>query len=382
MMPMFGAAVWIASLAGAAAGAESPVLTVEAIDYTEKTIYHSPGTPGWTSWVGLWLTVDGRLQCSFNQLIGPKDKPVSSVPILESRDEAKTWARVHGDVPRGGGRGMAVLKDGTLVCPRWASDPNDAGYVERSTDGGKTWSRRIDLLPAKQYRVWPTIIRPLRDGRLVLMAGAWKRDEGAVANPRMTKMMFVSADQGKSWGPPITLMPTEQGVCEESDFCELPNGDLFWIHRVEHFPPTRTEIPPGAARMGDPFPNGYSDRMQSIVAKQQEGWNAGPATRAPFPHSGFPEVLMTNEGLILHLATDGVYWTADVGKTWTRLPIPGTRYYPRAAQLPSGKILCIGHVGSDDVYGTVDQSIFQQTFRLRVHRRPGRSSPRPSSSGT
>lgn len=344
----------------------SAVVTVEAIDYTEKRIYHSPETPGWTSWVGLWLTPEGRLQCSFNQVTGPKDKPVSIVPILESRDEGISWTRVEGDFPRGGGRGVAVLKDGTLVCPRWVSDPNDVGYVQRSQDGGKTWSERINFLPARDYRAWPTIIRPLRDGRLVLMAGAWKRGDGEVPNPRMTKMMFVSEDKGKSWGPPILLMPTDQGVCEESDFCELPKGDLFWVHRVEHFPEDRTEVPPGAARMGEPFPKGYSDRMQSIVTRRGKGWAPGPAALAPFSHSGFPEVLRTKEGVILHLATDGIYWTADVGKTWTKLPIPGSKYYPRAVQLPSGKIVCVGHVGSDDVYGTVDQSIVQQAFRLRV----------------
>jgi hypothetical protein len=72
------------------------------------------------------------------------------------------------------------------------------------------------------------------------------------------------------------------------------------------------------------------------------------------------------EGLILHLATDGIYWTGDVGKTWTRLPAPGTAYYPQALQLRDGTIICIGHVGSDDVYGTVDQLIRQITFRLKV----------------
>ena len=70
-----------------------------------------------------------------------------------------------------------------------------------------------------------------------------------------------------------------------------------------------------------------------------------------------------------YLATEGVYWTLDAGKTWTRLPIPGTKYYPRTVQFSSGKILCIDHVGSDDVYGSVDPSIFQQTFRLKVDRR-------------
>jgi hypothetical protein len=340
--------------------------TVTVTDYERRVIYHSPETPGWTSWVGLWQSHDGPLQCSFNQQTGPRDKPVSSVPILQSTDEGKTWTRVPGDIPVGGGRGMAVLRDGTLVRPHWVSDPNDVGFVERSTDGGRTWSARIHFLSAKDYRAWPTIIRPLRDGRLVLMAGVWKRGDGDIPNWRMSKMMFVSKDEGRTWGVPVILMPTEQGVCEESDFCELPSGDLFWIHRCEHFPATHTDIPPGAARMGEPWPNGYSDRMQSIVKKVGDGWEPGPATLAPFPHSGFPEVMLTREGVILHFATDGIYWTADVGKTWARLPIDGTGYYPRAVQCADGKIVCIGHMGSDDVYGAVDQSIVQQTFRLRM----------------
>lgn len=349
-------------------GMEATAVSVEVTDYTDRIIYHSPETPGYTSWVGLWLTNDGRLQCSFTQLTGPQENPHREVPVLESTDGAQTWTRVPGDVPVGGGRGMAVLPDGTLVRPRWASDPDDAGWVERSTDGGRTWPERVNFVSPAEYRAWPSVIRQLSDGRLVLMAGIWKRGEGDIPNPRMTKVMCVSSDQGRSWGPPIPLMPTEVGVCEESDFCELPGGDLFWIHRAEHFPSEPQEIPPGAARMGEPFPNGYSDRMQSIVYRRGQGWEPGPATRAPFPHSGYPEVLRTPEGIILHLATDGIYWTADVGRTWTRLPVPGTSYYPRARQLPDGTIVCIGHIGGDDPYGATDQAIRQQTFRLKVTR--------------
>lgn len=81
-------------------------------------------------------------------------------------------------------------------------------------------------------------------------------------------------------------------------------------------------------------------------------------------HSGYPAVLRTRDGVILHLATSGVHWTVDLGKTWTRLDIPGTPYYPKALERPDGAIVVLGHVGSDDPYGTVDQSIKQQTFRL------------------
>jgi hypothetical protein len=148
-------------------------------------------------------------------------------------------------------------------------------------------------------------------------------------------------------------MKARQGVCEESDFAELDNGDLLFVHRTEHFD-------------GDKYLN--ADRWQSIVRPQGWEWVSGEPARAPFPHSGFPELLETREGLILHVATDGIWWTADAAVHWERLPLPGSPYYPRAMELPDGRILIVGHVGSDDVYGTVDQSIRQQTFRLKVTR--------------
>jgi hypothetical protein len=377
-------------LFGIGAGCCGAELTVEAVGHAERVIYHSPETPGYTSWVGLWQLPNGRLRCDFRQVTGPKEKPVSTTPVLESRDSGRTWTRVNADssskvdLGSGGGiyqmercscRGMAILRDGTLVRPVvWPSDIDGSGSVVRSTDGGKTWSEEIFFLPAKEYRAWPTGIRVLRDGRLVLFAGCAKRADVAAWQPNLTKTMFVSSDKGKTWSQPIILMPTNEGVCEESDFCELPNGDLFWVHRVEHFPDHQTVMPSGAAPMGPNPPQSYwySDRMQSIVHKEGKAFVPGKCQSAPFPHSGYPAVLYTQEGLILHLATDGVCWTADLGKTWTRLNIPGTPYYPKALQLKDGTIVCVGHNGSDDKYGTVDQSIKQQTFRLRVQHSAGK----------
>ncbi len=404
-------AVLVVAVFAGARDAGKATISIEATDFTEKTIYHSPEKVGYTSWVGLWQLPDGRLECSFEQRTqGPEGAGASyasTYPVLESRDGGNTWVRVAGDIPPGGGRGMAVLADGTLVRPR-LGDPKDqtaTGYVERSNDGGRTWGLPIHFLPPAEYQCSPTVIRPLRDGRLVMMAGVWKRGDG---NPgiRMTKMMFVSRDQGRTWSAPVILMPTDQGVCEESDFCELPSGDLFWVHRVEHYPLTPpVQLPPGGAALipsadnNSPGP-GYSDRYQSIVYKSGDTWLPGPATLAPFPHSGFPCVLYTKEGLVVHLATDGIYWTATTGKpwmtmpiprnqyteywldhggaayssrwlnhtlaAWVRLSIPGTKYYPRALQLADGKIICMGHVGSDNVYGTMNQSIVEQSFRLKV----------------
>jgi len=352
------------------------IVNVAAVDYQEKVIYHSPETPGFTAWVGLWRIKD-KLYCDFNQKTGPADNPLSRCPLLESADHGNTWRIVPLQSPgngmfqreRGSGRGMVALDGGrTLVRPVWPLDyRQDTGYLMRSTDGGKSW-RRIDVVANDAWCAWATNIKKLRDGRLILMAGCWKRGEKIpwMGDGPMRKMMFISRDKGKTWSAPIPLLDPAEGVCEESDFVELPNGDLFWVHRSEFYPEKKPDaLPPGACPMGDsPF---YSVRNQSITRKAGDTFLPGPATLCPFGHSGYPMLLMTREGVILHIATNGVYWTADAGQSWRKFEnIPGAAYYPKALQLNDGTIIIVGHIGGDDVYGAVDQSIRQQTFRLKV----------------
>jgi hypothetical protein len=299
------------------------------------------------------------------------DKPsqrTNLMVILDSPDGAATWNVLRQVAPRKNlaapgngiyaaagdssfcGHGLAALPDGSLVTGLWAGGGMDTGYVQRSADDGQTWSAPIFLLDPTQYKTWPTVIRRLRDGRLLLVAGVVQRGPGKETNAHILKALFASQDGGRSWGPPVWLMPASVGLCEESDFAELDNGDLLFVHRTEHFD-------------GEKYL--FSDRLQSVVQPRGQGWQAGPAVKAPFPHSGFPELLKTREGVVLHVATDGLWWTADAGAQWTRLSVPGSPYYPRATQLPDGRILIVGHAGADDVYGSVDQSVLQQTLRLR-----------------
>lgn len=339
---------------------------VAAVEFDERIIYHSPETPGYTAWVGLWQLPNGTIQCDFRQQTGPKDKLNVTYAVIESNDGAQTWNRTAGDVPEGSCRGMAVLGDGTMVRVSWSGP----GAVQRSTDAGRTWSDPIFFLPKDQYTSRPTVIRPLHDGRLVLFAGCRKQTDPEY---KLVKTMFVSSDQGKTWGPPITLMSAEEGLNEESDFCELPSGDLLWIHRSEHYPGKFVPVPPlayhepGSAKTPADFC--YTDRWQSIARKSGNTFVPQPPTKVPFAHSGFPCVLRTREGIVLHLATGASHWSADEGKTWNKLMVGdkplGTHYYPRAFQMADGRILCIGHRGGDDIYGTVDQAIIQQMFRLK-----------------
>jgi hypothetical protein len=114
-----------------------------------------------------------------------------------------------------------------------------------------------------------------------------------------------------------------------------------------------------------PFPEtGAEARWQGVLKKSGESWTPADVGPAPFPPSGHPELLATREGPILHVATSGIHYTNDAGTTWQKLDVPGSAYYPRAVQAPDGRIYVVAHIGSDDAYGALDQSIVMDRFRL------------------
>ena len=170
---------------------------------------------------------------------------------------------------------------------------------------------------------------------------------------------MFSTDEGKHWDVMnIKLTPEQQedAVWDEWDLAELPKGEFLAVFRRGD---------PGGEK-GKP----KEARWQGIFRKHGDSWSLDDYHRAPFPHSGHPELLATKEGLVLHLATSGAHWTLDQGKHWHPLEFSGlknpyrTHYYPRSVQSKDGQIFVISHSGADDSYGKVDQAIVMDTFRL------------------
>jgi hypothetical protein len=252
------------------------------------------------------------------------------------------------------GEAEAALADGTVVRGVFGFylpyDPGlpRTGYLQRSADGTRTWGKPELLLDPKEYSAWPRRIRVLRDGRLVVLLGVARVPAGSHTRREFARlvepMLVVSPDKGKTWEGPVAAVPEGQrgGWTEEFDAPELANGDLLCVFR-------RAD---GAKR------------WQGVLRKAGKTWAPGKVGPSELPHSGQPELLATREGPVLHLATTGVHYTADAGKTWARLGVPGTGYYPRAVQAADGRVLVFGHTGGDDPYGKVDQSIVMDSFRL------------------
>jgi hypothetical protein len=217
---------------------------------------------------------------------------------------------------------------------------------------------------------WPRRIRTLRDGRVLIGGGLYfteyaksRRDEW---NKGMTQAFFVSDDLGRSWQGPIYACPKRQWrefSGEEFDFAELPNGDLLLMIRAETVPGFDTKDP-------------GQFRRQTRLLKKGNTWLTTEVAPAPLPASGHPELLMTDTGVILYVATTGISWSRDEGAHWTDLSLPaptdsrwrypGAAYYPRSVQTANGQILCVGHFLGDDAYGAWDESIAALRFSIEV----------------
>ncbi|MEW6752273.1 MAG: sialidase family protein [Candidatus Latescibacterota bacterium] len=370
---------------------------MEAHDLHRFFIYHSPQYPGFTCWCGLWAMPDGSVMCSFTQATGPfAGRPRAPAPVratlawppeghgdeydmtglrlenvhLRSSDGGRSWNSTGSDAFRScmnGATGEAeeALADGTLLRGVWGrylpyDDVPQDGYMQHSTDAGQSWSAPELINTDPQFAFWPKRIRRLRDGRVLTGGGFYRRHPEQDTRPRWTEdfvpALFVSADGRAPWRGPIPVVPEGQlpsfALTEELDWAELEDGSLLVV--------LRAGVEEG--------------RLQTRLLPRGTGWQTTGVVRAGLPYSGHPEVLRTRQGWVLHVATTGISVTRDRGRTWEEVRLddglaalragPATPYYPRAVELPAGQVLVVGHVGGDDGYGCVDQSIIGMRFTL------------------
>ena len=258
-----------ALLAGTRVHADEDLFS--AVEHARRTIYHSPQTPGFTSWVGAWTMPDGSLMICFTQATGavegrprapkevqhrltwpPTGRPGYDMTGLDMRnvhlrstDAGKTWKKVSADAFKScmngiTGEAQTALPDGTIIRGVWGyylpynPELPKTGYLERSTDGSKTWGKPQVLLDPAKYSAWPKRIRVLRDGRLIAIGGvahvpANSRTR-AEYNGLFEPLLMVSDDNGKTWTGPIRVVPAayrDTWGGEEFDAAELANGDLL-----------------------------------------------------------------------------------------------------------------------------------------------------------
>jgi hypothetical protein len=289
---------------------------------------------------------------------------------LRSADRGTSWQLCGSDDFRTcmngiTGEAEVALDDGTLLRGVWGKylpyDPvPQDGYAQRSGDGGNTWSAPELINRDPEASFWPKRLRLLRDGRLLAGGGYFQNQPGRDTRTGwfddFFPALYTSTDGGHTWEGPLAVLPEDQrrafSFTEEFDWAELANGDLLLVLRA----------------------GPQEGRLQLRLPRNGSSWDPAPAKPNGLPHSGHPELLMTSQGQLLHLATTGISSSTDEGRTWQDLPLgdgldqlrrgPTTPYYPKAVELSDGRVLVIGHVGGDDGYGCADQAIVGLRFAL------------------
>lgn len=389
-----------------------PPTSVRATDYEQRAIYHSPQTPGYTSFVGAWTMPDKSLMTAFAQSTGPLDpsqrtlapdwvKDALGAPnfpaardhwgltnvtkFLRSTDDGATWQSYREDpmITPGGyptihpapffPQADIALSDGTLVRRvngediRYDTTIRGTAYLQRLAPGASTWSAPQYLLDPDRYTYQLSRIRYLCDGRLIALGERWDAPAGErTGSTPVHWLLMVSDDEGLTWSNALTI---GEGVTEphanEWDVAELPDGDLLAVMRTRPLTGGREQV-----------------RLQALLVKHGDGWTMTDVKSPPFGHSGHPELLATREGAILHIATNdvegqkGIWYLSDAAAEagsngWKLLPFSdgaprSSFYYPRSLESRDGTVYVFSHVGGDDDYGERDQSIVMQKFRLKV----------------
>ncbi len=287
--------------------------------------------------------------------------------ILESRDLLKTWQVISREPCRfhhsAGSFGQARTKDGRFLRFVWSCYALDSKVKANeifyeSSDNAKTW-KKMAAFHDVHFASYPHRLRALRDGTLVLAAPLAPRWGAGTDRPvraalrldaanEMQMTLFFSHDQGRTWSGPLPVFGGQN--VSETDFVELPNGDLLLFNNSIFAYPGR-----------------------QFVYRQGQRFTPGPLERV---RSGqVPETIcLTKNGILVGCMRPGSYgWSDDLGQTWQPLPgIPAHGpevYQPWIHVLDDGRIACAGHFGADDPIGGRDQYLSIHLFRVKVLRK-------------
>jgi hypothetical protein len=360
---------------------------VQAEGFESRPVYRSRQRPGYACWVSFFPGERGQWYLTCEEVTRPA-KPYPKMPdqrfyefglptgydkaplqmeivMLESLDGMKSWEVISREPVRfqhsAGSFGQARTRDGRFVrfvwnCYALEAAPNPGEILRTSSDNGRTWQRQPKFHDA-QFCSYPHRMRTLRDGTLVLalpMQPAWGagtdypmrtcRNLNAASTGGMH--LCLSSDQGRTWTAPLSIyagLPVS-----ETDFVELPSGDLLCINNSI-----------------------FADPGRQVVHRTQHGWLAGVFERSY--SQVVPEtVALTEDGLLVGCLRNSHYlWSDDLGLTW--FPLKGIpeeiargreTYQPWIHYLGGGRFANAGHFGGDNAPGQLDQYVMIHFFNV------------------
>lgn len=367
---------------------------VRAIGFERRVIFRSAGKPGVVTTISFFPGERGKWYIGCEELSLPerplprasrdhwyafglpegydKSEYLLEQLILESTDNLQSWRPISRNPVRyqhsAGSYGMASPEEGCFVRFVWRCYALDDGahpgeICETSADGGATWHRQPALHDSR-FASYAHRLRTLSDGTLALalpLAPVFNVGQPRLAmdldiDAEFRMHLVFSCDRGKTWTSPLPIYGGEK--VPETDFVELPSGDLLCINHHLF-----------SARAG-----------RQIVYRTAQGFVPGPYE---IVEGAVPEtVCLTEDGIMVGcLRGPRYFWSDNLGKSWQELAgIPdsvidwrahgepgGDVYQPWMQYLGNGKVACAGHYGSDDpVEKSYDNYAVLHIFDLQV----------------
>ncbi len=368
---------------------------VRATSFESRTVYRPRQKPGYACWVSFFPGAGGAWYLTCEE-VTRLEKPYPSmsreqfyafglpagydkapfqmeIVLLESRDGMKTWKEISRQPVRyqhsAGSFGQARTANGRFLRFFWETyslDPEaDRGRIFNvSSDGGRTWTKQPPFHDDR-FCSYPHRMRTLRDGTLVLalpMFPAWGpgtefptrvcTNLNAVTSGGMN--LVFSHDQGETWSAP---MPIYAGhTVTETDFTELPSGDLLCVNNSI-----------------------FADPGRQMIYRTAKGFVPGPFERSL--SRVVPETICVADGELLVgcLRNSKYLWSDDLGMTWFPLEgIPDSivhgqeTYQPWIHYLGNNRFANAGHLGGDNRVGELDQYLMIHFFEVEVRRKTRR----------
>ncbi|MBV7530189.1 family 78 glycoside hydrolase catalytic domain [Chitinophaga sp. sic0106] len=197
--------------------------------------------------------------------------------MMRSRDNGKTWSKREA-LPEGflgPIKNKPVLLDGKLICPSSTEKDGWRAHLEITTDYGKTWTKTLPLNDGKTVSAIQPSLLTYADGRWQIMC----RSKNRTINESW------STDHGKTWSTmTASSLPNNNSG---TDAVTLKDGRQLLVYN---------HVKPAAD-----LKNGKGARTPLNVAISKDGknWSAALVLEdSPVSQYSYPSVIQTTDGLV------------------------------------------------------------------------------------
>jgi alpha-L-rhamnosidase len=197
--------------------------------------------------------------------------------MKRSKDNGKTWSKPEPlpDEFLGPIKNKPVLNNGKLICPSSTEKNGWKVHFETTTDLGKTWAKSIDINDGMIISAIQPSILIYPDGKLQVLCRSKNR----------TINQSWSNDGGKNWSPmTASSLPNNNSG---TDAVTLKDGRQLLVYN--HVKPDTSA------------PNGKGARTPLNIAVSKDGinWNAAIILEdSPVSQYSYPSVIQTKDGIV------------------------------------------------------------------------------------